>query len=276
MLKYTYWNPSPVKATVQAARHRWALFSRRGRFPDFLIAGVQKGGTTSLYSYLIQHPRIASALKKEVHYYDEQFWKGPRWYQGFFARAREGELIGEATPSYFYLPDIPGRVYEDSPSVKVIVLLREPAARAYSHFRMLRRRGIEEVRDFKAAVNADRERTEYELAKREKDANYHSSHLQKFGYLSRGEYARILASWLQYFPIAQILLLRSEDLFADVQRTLDQVFEFLGLDSFRVPDTGNKNRGDSAPMPKDIGFLQEYYESHNSRLQQLVNAPIRW
>ena len=108
--------------------------------PAFLIIGVQKGGTTSLYNYLIQHPHIAPALEKELRFFDYKFHKGLAWYQAHFpliAYARfvqqvyqRALITGEASPNYLFDPRAPQRVAHTLPDVKLIVLLRNPVARA--------------------------------------------------------------------------------------------------------------------------------------------------
>src|SRR5688572_4751100 len=106
------------------------------RLPSFLIIGVQRGGTTSLYDYLVQHPRIAPAKRKEVHYFDIRYPNGPAWYRKQFSwwlNVRRNVMTGEASPYYIFHPAVPDRVRETVPDAKLIVLLREPVARALSH-----------------------------------------------------------------------------------------------------------------------------------------------
>lgn len=104
--------------------------------PDFIIIGVQKGGTTSLYSYLTQHPQIAPATQKEIHYFDFNFDKSTDWYCSHFSTSSEGEylLAGEASPYYIFHPQVPQRIYDLFPQVKIIALLRNPVERAISHY----------------------------------------------------------------------------------------------------------------------------------------------
>ncbi len=83
--------------------------------PNYLIIGAQRCGTTSLYEYLIRHPRILSSLTKEVHYFDYNFDKGQSWYRSFFpsvfSKLYKGNFItGEASPYYFFQPLAPKRI----------------------------------------------------------------------------------------------------------------------------------------------------------------------
>ncbi|MEJ2557594.1 MAG: sulfotransferase domain-containing protein, partial [Anaerolineae bacterium] len=132
------------RAVVKGIQH-YRLITRFMRvLPDFLIIGAQKCGTDSLFRYLGGHPCIKLASSKEAHYFDLKFDKGINWYRSHFPlipykysvkRLRKQDLItGEATPYYLFHPHAPGRAAAIVPHVKLIVLLRNPADRAYSHY----------------------------------------------------------------------------------------------------------------------------------------------
>ena len=92
---------------------------------DFLIIGAQRSGTTSLYNYLIKHPKILSATKKEIHFFDRYFKKGFNWYESHFLPKKKGYLRGEATPYYLYHPLSSERIFKVFPDVKLIIILRK-------------------------------------------------------------------------------------------------------------------------------------------------------
>ncbi|MDE5082007.1 MAG: tetratricopeptide repeat protein, partial [Trichodesmium sp. St18_bin1] len=96
--------------------------------PNFLVIGVKKGGTTSIYNYLIQHPQILPGIKKEIDFWSFYFHRGLDWYRAHFPAIPESEklLTGEASPSYFDSPDSPPRLFHFFPKIKLIVLLRNP------------------------------------------------------------------------------------------------------------------------------------------------------
>src|SRR4051812_43533914 len=106
MIKGRYWSPYVWKQPLVMMYHGLrTLQSGKRKLPDFIIIGVQKGGTTSLYRYLIQHPDVLAATRKETHYYDELHAKGLKWYKGFFPKINAAEkpfLTCEATPDYFF------------------------------------------------------------------------------------------------------------------------------------------------------------------------------
>ncbi len=104
--------------------------------PDFLIVGAQRCGTSWTYRTLGEHPRILRAWRKEVQYFDRAraFARGPNWYRAHFPRRPPGHLTGEATPSYLYVPAAMPRLAALVPHARLIVLLRDPVDRAYSHY----------------------------------------------------------------------------------------------------------------------------------------------
>src|SRR5579863_9235330 len=112
--------------------------------PDFMIIGALRGGTTSLYSYMTAHPGIGPAYMKEVHFFDVHYKKGFPWYQAQFPslpqkyyreRVQKQRFItGEASPYYLFHPHAPKRIAKILPQVKLVVLLRNPVTRAYSHY----------------------------------------------------------------------------------------------------------------------------------------------
>ena len=128
----------------------------------FLIAGVQKGGTTSLHSYLRQHPQILMARPKEAHFFDddEKFVAGVPNYSAYhrhFTFRLSASICGEATPIYLYWSDAMRRIWEYNPEMKIIALLRNPIERAWSHWRMETVRKADDA-PFSIAIRRESER----------------------------------------------------------------------------------------------------------------------
>lgn len=127
---------------------------------EFFVAGVQKGGTTALDAMLRQHPEIAMAREKEVHFFDDESidWSAPDYGRLHAAYdAGERRLRGEATPIYTYWPNALERLRAYNPAAKIIVGLRHPAFRALSHWRMETARGVEAF-SFSEAIRTGRGR----------------------------------------------------------------------------------------------------------------------
>lgn len=196
---------------------------------EFLVAGTQKGGTTALYEYLRRHPRIAAAQRKEAHYFDDDrlFQDNPLGDPAaYHARLQPGApylLHGDFTPIYMYWRPCMQRVQRYNPHMRIVILLRDPAERAHSHWNMEVRRGWETL-DFPSALRAEAGRL------RGTTAGQH----RVFSYIDRGRYAAQLKRVYALFPANQVHVARSEDLLRSPQATLDGILRFLGLPGLAV------------------------------------------
>jgi hypothetical protein len=245
--------------------------------PGFLILGTMKGGTTSLYASMGSGPKVISALTKEVHYFDCNYAKGWTWYLAHFPiRTSDDTVTGEATPDYLFFPEVAQRVAEVLPKCKLIVMLRNPIDRAYSHYQHEVARGYESL-SFESAIQRECMVGADGVLLKPKDLRergvYAFSH---FSYLSRGLYAEQLKLWMQKIPRKQFLILKSESFFKQPDKALSEVLEFLGL-----PSTGNYeirkyNEGHYPPLGNDMrSRLRLFYAPYNEQLSQLVNMDFR-
>ena len=193
---------------------------------NFLICGTQKGGTTALDSYLRQHPNICMANEKEVHFFDndEYFESHPPNYSTYhsaFTPLEYHEVVGETTPIYMYWKNSPQRIFQYNPKMKLILLLRNPIERAYSHWNMERKRGNEK-RPFLAALEHEKSL----------DNNPSRTQHRIISYIDRGYYTRQITTIKKYFPNNQILILSSHKLKQNPKSTLMQVYRFIGVPEF--------------------------------------------
>jgi len=192
---------------------------------DFLICGAQKSGTSALNKYLAAHRSICMADKKEVHYFDrDEFFTGEPDYQeyhSFFSQNTQGKQLGEATPIYMYWEQAPRRIWEYNPKMKIIMVLRNPIDRAYSHWNMERSKGREDL-SFLEGVYAEEGRCR------------DSSPLQdrKYSYVDRGFYTNQLKRMLQYFPREQVLVLKYDDFKKQPDDLLRKICIFLNIRPF--------------------------------------------
>lgn len=248
------------------------------RDPDFLIVGAQKAGTTSLYYALTEHPSIAGAARKEIHFFDLQYRNGYDWYLRNFPRVaeRSGEwLTGEASPYYLMHAAAAERIARHLPDVKLIVVLRDPTQRAISHYFHAVRKG----RERRSLLRAVRE--ELELMARfggaVPDQLFDDTRFRQNSYVQRGHYLEQLERYFARFPLSQILILMSDDLFANGPSTVGRVFEFLGLHPFprvlaKARNVGMRNTTD----PAAIALLDEHYAEHNRALFERLGRDARW
>ena len=193
--------------------------------PDFLIIGVQKGGTTSLFHYLKQHPQIKLPQNKEVHFFDLHFNKGMLWYISWFPLKFSSKKFStaEATPSYIRSKETAERIKSKIPDIKLIALLRNPVDRAYSHYQMEYRKKREDKNSFEAAIE-----DEYKYLSTGNELNS-----LKTNYLIAGWYEQQLKTYHDLFPSKNILVLKSEELNSKPLETLNKITEFLEISNWQ-------------------------------------------
>jgi hypothetical protein len=236
-----------------------------------------KSGTSSLYSYLAQHPQILPSSKKEVHFFDNNFQRGEQWYRAHFPLKQQisaGFITGEASPLYLFNPIVANRIYELIPKVKLIAVLRNPTERAISHYFHEVRKNRENL-PIMEALQAEETRLARVLQCREFD-DFPYIH---FSYKKRGIYIEQLQEFWQYFSKEQLLCLRSETLFEELQRTLREVFAFLEVDeTFEVKDTKPRNVGRNREevAPEVYEYLNDFFSSYNQELYQNLGQDFGW
>ncbi|HEX8237489.1 MAG TPA: sulfotransferase [Abditibacteriaceae bacterium] len=268
--------------------------------PSFIIIGAMKAGTTSLYHYLVQHPCIAPARNKELRFFDHRFHShGLDWYWRRFpttwqqkrAGARFGCKIitGEASPYYLMHPRAPERVKKVLPQVKLIVVLRNPVDRTYSHYQHNYQRGDytdpltreavpRETLSFEEAIACEEERLHGEEEKMLADEKYRSVEHQYHSYKARSIYVDQLQRWMQHFPREQFLILSSEELAARPNDVCAWVFKFLQLPAYELQNESKLNVGSysSGLDAATRAQLGEYFKPHNARLYELLGRRFDW
>lgn len=234
---------------------------------QFLIAGVQKSGTTALADYLRQHPSLFIPAVKELHFFDDETlnWRRPQGlYAGYHARfieARPGSIWGDATPIYSYWWSAMARIWAYNPSMRLILCLRNPVERAYSHWAMEARRQLDSA-SFSEAIAAEVERCRSALPHQHR----------VFSYVSRGFYSEQLRRLWSFFPRNQTLILRQEELLEDPGGTLGRVHRFLRVEPRLPAETLRANSGQYAnSMDPSIRVqLQRLFGPEISQLEQLL------
>lgn len=185
-------------------------------WPTFVIPGVQRAGTTSLSFYLNQNPDVFIPARKEVHYFDFATSWGIDWYLNEFCGKPEARHRGDVTPSYLGSPEAMHLMARTLPRAKIVIVLREPSARAYSHYWMNRWRGIEPL-GFEEALDAETAR----LKKRPK--------IRQYAYFDNGMYAEHLKCVYALYPPSQVHVTFFEDLRRDPAHVVDGIYGFLGV-----------------------------------------------
>lgn len=258
--------------------HRLTGICRSG--PDFLIAGVQKGGTSSLFAYLAQHPRVQPPTRKEIKYFDIFYFLGDSWYKAHFPLRRklrrQGKITGEGTPNYLFHPTALQRAAQSFPEARIILLLRDPVDRAFSHFHNQKRVGHEPL-SFEDAVAAEESRLAGESAKISTDPRYSQGNYINFSYLASGRYIEQIPRMFEWFPAKNILILKSEDFYQQTSQVFLQTLEFLGLPAWEPPAYAVVKEGSYAPMEtKTRRQLQAYFQPYNQALNDYLKRDFGW
>lgn len=267
-----------------AVRHIWRSATAPVRaLPDFLIIGAQKCGTTFLYQLLMQHPRVKPAFVKEVHYFDLNFGKGTNWYRSHFPlqlRNTRTYITGEASPYYLFHPHAARRASMVVPDAKLIILLRNPVDRAYSHYQHQVKRVTGEAREtltFEEAIEAEEKILPAEERKMLQDESYKSSSHRTRSYISRGRYMDQLLVWSSFFPRKRILVLKSEDLFDDTSNALERLLAFLAISHWAPETYSIPNKREYSGLDLLVRRrLDEYYRPHNQRLYEYLGVDFGW
>ncbi len=248
--------------------------------PSALIIGTQKGGTTSLFNYLVGHPDVLPPAGKEIHYFDVHYALGVRWYRGRFPyeyRLRSGALTLEASPYYLVHPLAPERAARLLPDAKLVALLRHPVDRAFSHFQHAVRAGRETFSSFAEAIEREPERLAGEEERLRSDPSYSSFKHRAYSYLRRGQYVEQLRRWVEHFPRSRLLVLQSEWFFRDPAAATGVVQEFLGLPRYRAQTYKPFLQGKYSDMPPELRRrLVAYFEPYNRELYQWLGEEFDW
>jgi hypothetical protein len=267
----------------RARRIRGQLLGRRHLLPDFIIIGAARSGTTHLLGQLNAHPNVLAG-PRETHFFDShRYTYGLSWYRLRFPgnKARREAyalglhpvLTGESSPSYLSHPNAPARVARGVPEARLLVLLRDPAARAASHWAWcLRQCG--ETRSFREAVEAEigppGDTTGLRIP-REKRPNDPLV-------VRRGIYQPQLERWRTHFPSDQLMVIQSERWFRDPAGVMAEVCDFLGLPRLeRLPRVMRNRNKPHEPYDEEVlARLREFYRPYNEELADYLDMDLDW
>jgi hypothetical protein len=269
--------PEPVRALPRSAVWTYGRLTAGMRpLPTALIIGAQKAGTTALYAWLRRHPAVVGPAWKEVNYFDRRYTKGERWYRGNFPIARGATVVLEATPGYLFHPLAPQRVRQLLPQARLVALVRDPIARAYSHYQHEVALGREPL-SFEDALDAEDGRMEGELERMLADPAYFSYAWWNYTYLARGRYAEQLERWLAVFPEEQLLVVPTDELTERPAETYAAVLEHVGAPAHELgeyPRVFGRSYGNMSRGTRER--LAHYFAEPNRRLYELLGRDLPW
>ena len=215
--------------------------------PTFIIAGAPKCGTTALWNYLKEHPKVCMSRIKEPRFFSQiqgeldkgkmgsgplrpgYFNRGLKWYESLFDSCQQSKVRGEASTYYFSAIDSAALIKSLIPEVRLIFLLRDPVERLYSHYWQEYKLGLK-LPSFEDMVQNNHPRFQY--------------------YSHVSSYKINLERFYLEFPKNQVLLLLNEDLKKNPQEIFQQVCQFLGLDDNYFPTSLGK-KFNQQTLPKN-------------------------
>lgn len=243
--------------------------------PNFLIVGAARSGTTSLYHYVCQHPEVYMSPVKEPKFFARERLLVPfrlldvhsplitDWdsYSGLFQTVDREKAIGEASTAYLYhhetaIREIKKHLGDD---VRIVIILRNPTHRAFSHYLLMKRAGLEHL-SFEEAIARDEDRR--------KSGKY----IPALVYVSYGLYCKCVEAYLESFPQVKICIY--DDLKMDPVSFMKDLYEFLGVDSSFVPSLRTKYNVSGVPKNRLIHNLLVKPNILRSSLRPIVRAFI--
>lgn len=240
---------------------------------NLFIVGAVKSGTTSLYHYLKQHNSVFFPLVKEPNYYSDinseekhvyQKPKPNKFYhnkiinnkEDYFSLYKGSEdytIVGDASPSYLWDTNSAARIKKDFPNAKIIIILRNPAQRAFSHYLMNLRSGLEKEEDFLTALLRD-----------EKNKHQIWGDNKSMLYTSLGMYSSQVQSYYDHFEKKDIKVLIYEDFYENVESGISKLFEFLEIPDIQSHTLNLDGSYNVYKSPKNK--LAKFFISNKKRL----------
>lgn len=233
---------------------------------NFIIIGTQKSGTTALYQSMKLHPEVCMGTPKEVHFFDnDELYSRPSVdyaaYHTHFQPVSPDQLLGEATPAYLYWNPCAERIHAYHPGIKLIMILRNPIERAYSHWNMSVHRGVEPL-SFMEALLQEKARL----------AGSPGGQNKPYSYTDRGFYTRQIERYFARFPRNNLLILKYDDVVNDYIKSFQRVCQFLSIDGLFMPAQQIVHAIPYAGKitPQEWHYLAGLFEDEITRLERLL------
>jgi hypothetical protein len=250
-------------------------------FPDFIIAGSAKSGTTALHLMLDQHPDVFMSAIKETNYFihayeptrdfvehrghltlkdqvESDITDTQPKYEALFKDAAKGQLLGEASPWYLLNDQVPQRIKAHNPDAKVIIMLRNPSNVAFANF-------VHQVRDRAESLTVDQIDSVFD------PEHYQRDNLHPFAsHLRLPEYSKHLPAYLEAFDSDSLHIMIYEEFSSNRRQVVGELFEFLGLSNDVAIDV--EKRVNISGMPKS-NKVQDYIQG-SMRFKKAVGLVV--
>jgi len=212
--------------------------------PNFILIGVQKAGTTSLYDWIAQHPDVygPKGMKDFPFFCNDEYYKnGLKWFSKFFRDHHGEKIIFHGYVNHIYNNMSAQRIYDYKKDIKLLLILRNPIERAYSAFWYMRKIGIETLKTFEEAIDIEDKR---------KSGNYRERN--DLTYIDHGFYYKQLINFYKFFSKSQIFIAFFEDIKENRENLIKKIYNFLEVDENFVPLFNVEN---PSGVPR-IGLIQ--------------------
>jgi hypothetical protein len=279
-------------------RHFFGITNSLRVLPDFFVIGPGRTGTTSLYHYLDQHPSLSKSAYDELGFFDVNFHLGLSWYRSLFPSIFTQYRIKsktnffmtyDVTPSYVRRPWNAKRIKKLFPNTKLIMVLRNPVDKSYSHYHLNRKLlqnsthlpgtvpmgSKENPRTFEEVIKDDMENiSKWNIDS--KNDEYFATKVEK-SILARGFYVEQLLSWFELFSKNQILIISSEELASNTKNTMNEIFKFLNLPEYEIPNIDKINVSKYSKInPKTRKTLIDFFRPYNEQLFKFLDRKFDW
>lgn len=247
--------------------------------PNFIVIGVKRCGTTTLYEQLSEHPCIEKSAHDNLGFFNNNFELGLNWYKSHFVTNSKKKQIEkkygkfatyDVTSSYIQKKQTAENIFKTLPDIKLILILRNPSNRTYSEYNQ----NIideNESRDFKELIKK-------EIEEIEKTPNGKLEFaLDKINLVKKGIYIKQILPWIEIFPKKQILIISTEELDKKTTETYNKIFKFLGLPKHEIRSGRKYRKGDYKPMDKETRkLLDDFFKQYNDKLYQKIGKDFGW
>ncbi len=236
--------------------------------PNFIIVGAPKAGTTSLCHYLSEHPLVFMSDPKEINFFSKEEIenqgvyckefkaKNIAEYEDLFASVTDEKAVGEGSVSYLFYPKVAQKIKDALPNVKIVILLRDPISRGFSHYLMDYRLGLVNV-PYDEIVN--------------KKSSHKNGDLYYQQYVELGLYYKQVKRYLDYFGRKQVKVYLQEDLCRDIKGVLLDLYDFFGINKSFLPNADKQHNAFLMPKNRLIHKLYSFYMIRNFLSELLPN-----
>lgn len=199
--------------------------------PSFLIVGVQKSGTSILFEYISQHPKIKKAYMEKTERFFGKYTEPIKHHSSNYPILKKDEITGDVRQDYSFQPKAAKTLKNILPNVKPIFILRDPVQRTISHYNMNKQANRESL-SLEEALQSEDKRIKKEWESLVKNPNHNRRILWNFSYKTKSKYENYIPEWLEFFP--DTLILKYEELLKNTQKVISEVFSYLGVSDYTI------------------------------------------